>query len=301
MRFLIVALLVSCLFLLGILMPNTSTKAQDTQMKEETRAYSVSLLFEEKSVLPVQNLARFSNLGDRDIDVVFSLNDGSIRFRNNSRISRTSMDVEHNKLILPELVSGTPYEESFLTIRVANQDVDTFRVVTLPVGGINNLKKYFPTNDIAVIKMSSTYAVIDESKLSVASEDAVVGKVFLEAGELKKESNIVPNGLCIRTPLGPGQVNWKISNPKASGYSYKPETSNPLVWASLPSNSIDGIYNKYWGCRTALKVPDSCTVDWYAGYYSYCCNAVLAALGYVPTWVTPGSGAEKDWPTCPLQ
>lgn len=113
-------------------------------------------------------------------------------------------------------------------------------------------------------------------------------------------------GVCIRGPLGPGRVNWKFANPGQSGakYSVKPETSVPLVWAKSPAQDIDGIYRMAWGNCTALKVPDSCTVDVNSdNTMSACCNAAMATLGHVVKWTNTcsSSSAEAGWPDNPLR
>lgn len=113
-------------------------------------------------------------------------------------------------------------------------------------------------------------------------------------------------GVCIRGPLGPGWVNWKMSNPGQNGYKYsvKPETSVNLIWAKAPSQAIDGVYRASWGNCSALKVPDSCTVDVNtSNTISSCCNAAMAALGHVVKWTNTcsSSSSESGWPDNPLR
>jgi AraC-like DNA-binding protein len=59
--------------------------------------------------------------------------------------------------------------------------------------------------------------------------------------------------------------------------------------AGLVQDAIDAIYKASWGCHTALKAPDSCTVDWYGNNtYVYCCNAFAwYVLGKRIKWVDP--------------
>lgn len=140
------------------------------------------------------------------------------------------------------------------------------------------------------------------------TDDVGVFQVF----EVKAESQTLSSvgaqaaGVCIRTPFGPGWVNWKMSNPGQSGYKYsvKPETSVPLIWAQAPSQGIDGIYKASWGSCTALKIPDSCTVDVNSdGTIGSCCNAAAALAGHVVKWTNTcsSSSTEASWPDNPLQ
>ncbi|MFV0462727.1 MAG: hypothetical protein ACK5MP_05970 [Nostocoides sp.] len=106
-------------------------------------------------------------------------------------------------------------------------------------------------------------------------------------------------GLCIRAAWGPGKVEWKWSNPQAYPYywSYKPESSTSLKWASAPDDAVDAIYKRSWAKCTALKIPDSATVKVYSDApFSVCQNATMAALGHVVKWVNTCSGPEGSFP-----
>jgi hypothetical protein len=134
---------------------------------------------------------------------------------------------------------------------------------------------------------------LDENDVEGIEMDLGTGPDY--AGASQKQG-----GACIRTPFGPGWVNWGMANPSGSGFSVKPESSWSLIWATAPSQNCDGVYRRSWGCNSALKVPDSCTANVASnGSVSCCCNAALAALGYVCQWVNPSSPA-IGWPACPL-
>ena len=72
------------------------------------------------------------------------------------------------------------------------------------------------------------------------------------------EPTMSTRGVCVRTPFGPGKVNWEFASPGqgGAGYSVKPESGSYLIWASPLSQGIDGIYRSSWGGCTALKVPN---------------------------------------------
>jgi len=140
-------------------------------------------------------------------------------------------------------------------------------------------------------------------------DDTGVFQVFKLASESESDTpieDVQAAGVCIRTPFGPGWVNWTMSKPGQSGYKYsvKPETSNSLIWAQAPSQGIDGIYKASWGSCKAFKVPDSCTVTVHAnGTLESCCNAAAALAGHVTKWTNTcsSSSSEAGWPDNPLQ
>jgi hypothetical protein len=123
-----------------------------------------------------------------------------------------------------------------------------------------------------------------------------------ELGSPDKVSAAVALGICIRSPRGPGIVNWKVSDPRGLGFSVKPEHSGSLVWAQPPSQAIDGIYRTSWGRCFAIKVPDHCTVDWLtSNSYSACCNAAASLVFGRVRNTNTCSGPEADWPDDPLR
>lgn len=140
------------------------------------------------------------------------------------------------------------------------------------------------------------------------SDSGGQGIRFIMAGKLKQqvglensraatEGTAEADGLCIRSPIGPGWVNWTMSNPASWGYSVKPESSGSLVWARSPGQDLDALYNRAWGCGVALKVADSCTATVGSGYIECCCNAAAAEFGHICQWVPTAS---HGFPSCPL-
>jgi hypothetical protein len=71
------------------------------------------------------------------------------------------------------------------------------------------------------------------------------------------EPNVSTRGVCVRTPFGPGKVNWEFASPGqgGAGYSVKPESGSYLIWASPPSQGIDGIYRSSWGAVRRSRCP----------------------------------------------
>jgi len=205
----------------------------------------------------------------------------------------------------PAIVSGSAYDESFIHVAINGETViDNLRVATLPAGSIEKLARYISTNDPALIALSNHYAVVDENKLTNVTDEAVTIQMTAPGSTKELGEQAATASVCIRpfTLYGPGIVKWQMNNPGRSrwGYSFLPEGLPNLKWASPPSNNIDGLYNKSWGCRTALKVPNTCTVSFNGSSYSACCNNLGLLLGYKVEWVTPGQGYESGWPTCPL-
>jgi hypothetical protein len=172
-----------------------------------------------------------------------------------------------------------------------------------------------------LFSIAPSAALAQEPVPQVATEDDVIdpndtvgsAKFFtidprtFEVTDISKEmsqTGYAPEGLCVRTPFGPGKVYWRMSNPRGNGYSVKPENSNTLTWAVVTWQAIDGIYRSNWGSCRAFKVPDHCTVDWYSGdsYYE-CCNAATALIlgrsKYTNT--CNSSSPEASWPDHPLR
>jgi hypothetical protein len=217
----------------------------------------------------------------------------------------------NGQLSLPAIRGTTAYDISLLTISIAGQPrLENIRVATLPTGSIQTLLRYVSPGDPALISLGDTYAVIDDSKLTIDTPEMVSGQVQLQdlsdqRLQAEQSTEEVFQGLCIR-PIFPlrGLVKWDMKDPRAAGFSYKLEGPSTLAWASAPENVVDGIYNKNWGCNRALKIPDHCTVTWSASSYSYCCNLAGILIGKgLPRWVTPGigSGEGSTWPGCPLR
>jgi hypothetical protein len=152
---------------------------------------------------------------------------------------------------------------------------------------------------------------VDESKLQIDDNSGKVGSIDLSRnagfGEFWKKRARANSSMgdasmasvCIRTPLGPGVVDWTTPNPSGPEwrYSVKPESTSALVHGAAPSQNSDAVFRYYWGCGIALKVPDSCTLTINNGSASQCCNAAIASLGYVVQWVNPSA---HGFPNCPL-
>lgn len=99
-----------------------------------------------------------------------------------------------------------------------------------------------------------------------------------------------PNPTNWSVPFGAGVAHWLFSYPAGDGYSVKDEYSNSQFWASSPSQDVDGVYRRLWGC-VALKVPDDC--DYYNNGTTHWCNCWVSTC----TVISPSS---VGWPACPL-
>jgi len=253
---------------------------------------------------------------DEPFDVTFTIS-GNARFKTPQGILAVT-STEGGVIMTPPIVAGPAFGESFVRAVVDGQTViENLRVVTLETGGIDNLKKYIGTDDPGLIVLGDHYAVLDESKMRVTTQ-AVTGRT---EGPTKKDGKTggdpqeqsssqiadqnAVDGVCIRAPWGPGWVDWVWgwSNPWATnGYAYKPESANVVYRADdLADDAVDALYNKYWGCGVAFKVPDSCTVTVYQGEPNtlhYCCNAAMWAIGHRVEWVNP---SQHGFPKCPPQ
>lgn len=153
----------------------------------------------------------------------------------------------------------------------------------------------------------ATDDVIDPNDTVGSAKFFTIDPRTYEVTDISKEmsqTGYAPEGLCVRTPLKPGKVYWRMSNPQGYGFSVLPESSNTLTWAVGTWQAIDGIYRSRWGSCRAFKVPDHCTVDWYSNdsYYE-CCNAAAALIfgrsKYTNT--CDSSSPEASWPDHPLR
>ena len=104
-------------------------------------------------------------------------------------------------------------------------------------------------------------------------------------------------GLCVRTPFPPGWIEWQGINPGAYLYSVLPESAPSLIWSYPPSQDADAMYNRYWGCYNAIKIPSHCTA--YAVDGGCCCNIAASQFAGVCR-VADFNGPEAGWPACPL-
>lgn len=251
---------------------------------ETTQKMRIAVLLEEGYASPR------IEVGDAALSGMFELTiTGNARFADAGAVEATRTTVAMaGALIVPAIKPAFIYDESF----VRGAGVPEVRVVTLPSGGIERLAAALDASPGALLQVGRHYAVVDEARVQPGTAGAIVN---VDQGF---GNSAQPDELCVRQAWGPGWVNWHFSNPAGAGYSVKPECCTSLVWASGSGQDCDGIYRRSWGCGTALKVPDSCTADVYGdGSISCCCNATLAALGYVCQWVNPGG---IGWPNCPL-
>jgi hypothetical protein len=198
-------------------------------------------------------------------------------------------------IYLPEIAAAKSGDEGIIRINVNGRQLyDDIRVATVSKTDLELARGYFPFGSRSVIGQNTGYMIVDENKVENVSQDTVT-QIFSEDG---KET--FDEGLCIRTPFGPGKVNYNGFSPWAVGkrYSYKPESSGTLSRGSGTSDNVDAVYRYSWGCGTALKVPDSCTLTINNdGSLNTCCNAAMAALGHTVKWVNPTS---HGFPRCPL-
>lgn len=228
--------------------------------------------------------------------VVFTIVNGGGKFAATGS-SFQSRQITGGVLRLPAIESGKADDEGVIRVLVdGRQIVDDIRIATVPAGGINSLRQYISEDDPALIAMGEDYAVVDESKWEDIPLDAVTEEITAEGMRVAAPSL----GLCIRTPFGPGKVKYNGFSPWAAGkrYSYKPENSNTLRKGSGSSDDVDAVYRYIWGCNSAYKVPNSCTMTINSnGSWSACCNAAMMALGHKVKWVNPTS---HGFPRCPI-
>jgi hypothetical protein len=337
-RFLLVAII--GLILVGVAAPLARvapSRAQEPQPRDGRR---LSFLVEQGYVLPSQLLVGVENEGaartapsdrsnrlifaepvrlpqrsktDAPFDVTFTIS-GNARFESAQGLIAVT-GAENGVIVTPPIVAGTAFGESFVRVMVDGQTViENLRVATLEAGSIGNLTRIIGADDPGLIVLGDHYAVLDESKMRETTQ-TVTGRVELPSkidGKSvddtwnrvapKIDQQRVTSGVCIRSPFGPGWVNWhwSSSNPWATnGWAYKPETLNVVYRADdLAGDAIDGLYKISWGCGTAFKVPDSCTVDMYQGDSTiyYCCNAAAWAAGHRAEFV---SSSALGGPPCP--
>jgi hypothetical protein len=316
------------------------SKAQGTQ---PINGKGLSLLVEQGFVLPSQLLAGAEREGittiapsDQSNRIVFTESvklpdqfktgapfDATFTISGNARFDSAQgmiavTGANNGVITTPPIVAGPSFGESFINVVADGETaIENLRLVTLEPGGIDNLTKIIGTDDPGLIVLGDHYAVLDEGKMRETTQ-TVTG--WVESPSTSKrgaktktdspsqdaprtEEQISPLGLCVRSPLGPGRVNWhwSSSNPWATGgWAYKPETLRVVYRADDRVNdSIDGLYRRSWGCGTAYKVPDSCTVDVYQNNtWSYCCNAAAWAAGHRVGFVN-SSALANPAPPCP--
>lgn len=173
------------------------------------------------------------------------------------------------------------------------------RVRVRGIAGANwqRLLDFLAQHPEARLSQGERFAKVDE--LAAASNDRGT-RLDLSGGPGTEALPSSDKAICARVAWGPGKVEWASSNPAGAGFSVKPESQWALIWAAAPSQDIDGIYRRSWGCNTALKVADSCTASvTTGGSITCCCNAAMEAFGHTCSWVAPASPS-IGWPGCPL-
>lgn len=117
--------------------------------------------------------------------------------------------------------------------------------------------------------------------------------------------------LCIRTPIGPGKVEWIDCGQGFLTDHCRVLLENQLGALAMPAagqiQGIEAIYFKnitiggVFVGRAVLKVPDHCTATVTcinnAFSISCCCNIAASAFWGFCREVTPGVGCEDMWPT----
>ncbi len=285
----------------------------------------ISIVVEEGVVLPALSLPGFDVPDGARIEI--EIVGGDARFPAPFRRRLTEAVAVKGNLLLPRLIPGDRrFDQSDL--RVLADRVPTgraLRVAVVPSGWVQMIASVPSFADGAILLVEVGYAVVDESRIR---HDLWADDYSAHDSETEESHRHLPQALvwtgadfnpgdgdpdwcpggCIRIPWGPGKVNWEIGNPWFLGWSVLPERvaipgEAHLVPAEGPSQLVDGIYNRLWGCGVALKVPDSCTAAAATVFEGVecCCNHSMALLGHVCRFVGPGDdGAEAGWPRCPL-
>lgn len=228
--------------------------------------------------------------------IFYKLIGGSATFMDGTKKSTA---IFNGNLEVPAIIAGSIGEQSILVLsdNKSNQ-YDAIRVATVPSGNISKL-----TN---LLGINSNYFLLADIKFAIVNEDLIENSSNAPQQAFKSSNaRAAVSGLCVRVPWGPGVVKWSFSTPKTYGYSVAPESSNKLIWARDSSQNVDAIYKKSWGCGTALKIPDSCTVTVVSsnGSFNTCCNGAMMLLGHTVRWIkTMDSSVDgKYFPDCPLQ
>jgi hypothetical protein len=243
------------------------------------KLYSISIVVEEGFVIP-----SFTLQYEQEAEVTFEITEGNARFGNVQAVTKPA---SAGTISIPQIIPGPVYDESFIKITVNGERIfEDVRVATLPKDGITQLITGIGADNPAIIEASSHYAIVNET--------------VLKSSEEQSEKKNLRRHCYFRTPRGPGEVDWQFSDPAGNGkFSVKPESSSNLVWAKgWTTQDVDAIYSAYWGCGTALKIPDSCTLTVYSNSEEGCCNYAMTLLGHVIRWVNTYN--ISTFPNCPL-
>lgn len=265
-----------------------------TRILLATRAGSKTKTFNETPIAERQIEISPELLSENNGEITFSIINGGGTF-GKSGMPILTVSLGKDSIYIPEILAGKAGEEGILRVLVnGNPIVEDIRIAAVSKEDIVEARNFFPLGMRSTIAQSENFLIVDESKIENLPSDTV-NKSYNEDGTATEQA-----GLCIRVAWGPGKVNYSGFSPWAVGkrYSYKPESSYNLVRGSGTSDNVDAVYRYSWGCGTAMKIPDSCTVTFYNdGSYSICCNAAMMALGHKVAWVNPTS---HGFPRCPL-
>jgi hypothetical protein len=204
-------------------------------------------------------------------------------------------------LELPAIAAPDEVGDSFVQLWAGTQRVGApVMIATRPAGTIARITAFVPAGDETYLAVGEHFAVVDiASYLAKASNEGLAAPAPTRDQSSLGGGQETTNDVCVRSPFGPGVVEWQGVDPWIYGFSVKAEDGNYLFYSHLPSDYCDGIYNLAWGCGVAIKIPDHCT--FYVADWAYCCNAAASVIYGVVRWVYPGSGGEAtEWPYCPL-
>lgn len=274
----------SCCAIAAALVLAVAGTALAAGQDESAQKGKISVLLEEGYASPRLELGEVSLPAYGEFELTIT---GNARFADAEQADATRVSVVLDGVfVLPSIKPAFIHDESF----VGGAGVPRIRIATLPGGGIERLTSVLASSPGALLQVGRHHAVVDESRVQAGSAGVVIDvNPGLGATTQREE-------LCVRVPWGPGWANWHFT--PTSGFSVKPECCTNLVWASGSGQACDGVYRNTWGCGVAIKVPDSCTGEFYTNNtYSCCCNATMAALGHVCQQVNPGS---IGWVNCPL-
>lgn len=259
--------------------------------EEVKDAKAVVLAIRGNASFLVEESKRFSQRPDVD------------KFMDKTRVIRRS---ETSAIVMPAIKAAALHDESYVRVLVDGEQIfDDLRIATVRVGNVETIVNALQPTPGALISSGEHFAVVDENKVDLDASyphPDPGGEHYIDYAPNSESAEIrekifgigICGSACIRFALGPGLVNWTVTNPAALGFKVKPETSNTLISASYPQQAIDGIYNPYYGHDTAVKVPDSCTAETGASWIiNCCCNSALALLGHRCRWVQPSS---IGWP-----
>lgn len=303
---------------------------QGIQLDNRDPEHRLAILVETGAVSPPQVLLEL----DRPREIVLEISSwGPARFVDGSsaegaaegskRLTYTAGTVR-----LPALRVGYPGQDSALTISVDGESIgDPIRIGCLGRGVIEriHMRSQAVRPAILLLNQAGRLVIIDPFlfgdpalDLPLFRRDTGSGGSPHGPGHLPGDDddfvwcppelwaapevgNPMSNNECAYILRPSGKVTWKgVSDPAAAGYSYLPESSGSLLWASAPSNIIDATYRQGWGCGVALKVPDYCTLEVKSDTGACCCGLIAVASGNICRWADTLAGSEAGWPDCPL-